>query len=103
MAALNRRQFIQALGLVLLSTQIPICQKEYPDFNPNCQYGDFVYVSEKIDSGLLKDIQEGFDAQISENIPPSYRKKIKWFVNEPGAGIFYPFQQYGSVGWKYTG
>ena len=102
---LSRRRFLKLTGAVLASVSVPTLGKveKYPDFDPNEQYGDYVYITET-DYRSVRAAKTILVKQIRAFIPSKYCNKqyIKFIEKPPGfGGTADPLNQVGSVGWKY--
>lgn len=96
--SMTRRNFLKLLGLTVAAAMLPIGQKkEYPDFNPSTQYGDYVIITDDSPE-MVREARRHLFNQIKDIIPPEYRDQISW-INMPFDD---PLSQRGSVGWKYT-
>ena len=102
---MDRRQFLKALGITIVATQVPVAAIaetfKYRNFNPNDQYGDYCEVTDFISPSIKREAMALLDDGIKETIPPSYRHKIKWLVINPKPTAYDPLAQRGTVGWKY--
>lgn len=98
---MNRREFLKAIGVTLLTSQIPIGIAEaYPHFDPTKQYGSFLEVTDFIDKAVLAELQHMLSDQIAFCIPPKYRSGISWIVQQPYSSGDHNYR--GSIAWKYS-
>lgn len=81
----------------------------YPNFDPNKRKGSLARVAHFINENTLKEMQELlFNDQIEKNIPPEYRKNIRWIMLNPedivpeNDGVIDSNNNRGIIGWEYV-
>lgn len=104
---MNRREFLKVLGAGIVcsclpSTKVFTALARYPYFDPSKEYGGYVQVTSLVDKVVLEASIEILDETINDCIPPQYRSKVEYTVNQPKISQNDPLGQFSSVGWKYS-
>ncbi len=102
----NRRQFIKLTAGVIAAITLPSISKEPEgfDFDPNCQYGEFLTITDWNDENVAI-TKNQLVKQIRAIVPRKYcsSRTIKFIYKDPtyttqSDALYYR----GTIGWKYT-
>lgn len=106
---MNRREFltlaVKAAAVSAMPTTVfSIEDNHYPDFDETATYGNAMVVSNELTNKEKFRIIEHLEADMRKYIPPSHRDRVTYPDMLFGySGVADPFNEYGSVAWKYKG